>query len=147
MTTIIYKDKRLFVDSRAYSGDKTPIGSKNKLHFLEDGVYAGSSTVTGAPERLFELLRDGGVQAHVKEDLNVDAIYIQDNGCVYFFSNGPHWTIIDPDQHLALGSGAQYALGALECGADGYAAMAIACRLDVWTGLPIRSIALGESRE
>lgn len=144
MTTIVYKDKHLFVDSRAYSGDKTPIGFKTKLHRLPDGMFASSSTIIGAPERLLALLREKGVAAHVTEDLDADAIYVQDDGSVYFFSRGPQWTSIDVSQYLAIGSGAQYALGALAHGATGQEAMEVAIQLDLWSGHPIVSRQVGE---
>lgn len=147
MTTLLYKDRRLFVDSRAYSGDKVPIGTKNKLHFLSDGVFAGSSVVVGAVEKLAEHLRDSGVHGEVSGALDVYALYVQDNGNVFFYGGGSHWSSLDPDQTLSLGTGSQYVLGALEAGATGEAAMEIACRLDLWSGLPIRSVTIGEPRE
>lgn len=140
MTTIIYKDGRLFTDSRVYSGGKRPLGTKNKLHRLDNGMFAASSVEIGAPERLLTLLRENGASLPVVEKLDVDALFVQDTGAVYFYSNGPGWSLLDAQNHYAIGSGASYALGALEFGATGEEAMEVAIALDIWSGYPIASL-------
>lgn len=137
MTTIVYHSGRLFVDSRAYSGGKAPVGLKNKLHLLTGGVGAASTTIVGTSERLFELLQDNNVYTHIKEELDVTALYLQDTGDLFFYNGGPRWSQLDSDQPIAIGSGSQYALGAIAHGATGYEAMEVACALDVWSSLPI----------
>lgn len=145
MTTIVYRDGVMAADTRAYSGNKPPIGRKSKIlqHNREligvstRGVGVGPVVIDwyiagmpGGPEALraqlslfdtaqgFQLLaaRPGG-----------EAIYMYDTALPV--------TVRAP--YYAIGSGEEYALGALEMGATALEACLVACRLDVWSAEPI----------
>lgn len=142
MTTIICDGKTLYADSRAYSGDKTPIGTKHKLHRWEEGIFGGASVKPGAPERVFAHLKEHGVHAHMSEPLDVEALYLCNDGTLYFYSYGNGWTVLDNSLTVAIGSGAQYAYGAMAAGATPEGALEIAINLDVWSDFPIRKLSI-----
>lgn len=137
MTTIICDGKTIFADSRGYTGDKTPIGTKRKVHRFEYGIFGCSSVHPGVPEQLFALLKTQGPYARVDPPFDGEALFLQNDGQVFFYSNGPGWVSLEPGQIHCIGSGAQYAYGALKAGASPQDALAIAIGLDVWSGMPI----------
>lgn len=137
MTTIICDGKTMYADSRGYTGDKTPIGTKRKVHRFEYGIFACSSVHPGVPEQLLALLKAQGPYAKVEQPFDGDALFLQYDGTVFFYSNGPGWVVLEPGQIHCIGSGSQYALGALAAGKSPQDALAIAIGLDVWSALPI----------
>lgn len=141
MTTILFKDDTLYADSRGYSGANAPIGSKQKLFKLPCGaIFGGSSTVRGAIVQLrLAAIEHGWEDVCYDEDIKADGILFSSTG-LFFFSCGKCWSKIDVDNPIAIGSGAEYALGALRAAATPEEALRIACDLDVWSGLPVREM-------
>jgi hypothetical protein len=142
MTTIVCDGKTIWADSRGYTGDKTPIGTKRKVHRFEYGIFACSSVHPGVPEQLLALLKAQGPYAKVEQPFDGDALFLQYDGQVFFYGNGPGWVTLEPGQVHCIGSGAQYALGALAAGATPVHALECAISLDVWSSLPIYSESL-----
>ncbi|MDE4297112.1 hypothetical protein PXK56_18145 [Phaeobacter gallaeciensis] len=146
MTTIVYRDGVLAADTRAYSGNPTPIGSKQKIHMLADGSIAGvSTTKPGISEAFIAWLNDGGDLGDTERlgsDLDLQALVVKQDGSVFYYHDsvvpsGPLY-----GQYFAIGSGDQYALGALSCGATADGAVAAASQHDPWTGGEIMKISL-----
>lgn len=150
MTTIAYRNGVMASDSRAYSGDKFPIGSKKKIHRLKDGSLLGiSSTIVGLPERFVAYVESDHKRELAKElpvDPHLSAILVRPSGAIFYYA-GWLWTgPIDCD-YIAAGSGEQYALTAMELGFGPEAAVAVAIKLDVWSSLPIQALTLDPERD
>lgn len=141
MTTIVYRAGVMAADSRAYSGDKHPIGAKVKVRRTKEGVLIGaSSTVVGATEQICSWYEKGRPEGFDLPE-RFSLIVAHPDGRVFVaddqqFLSGP----LEAD-FFAIGSGEQYAYGALFMGADAIDAVRAACFSDVWTDLPIFAVA------
>jgi hypothetical protein len=140
VSVVVYKDGVLAADSKAWGGrgNASP-GQKRKIHRLDDGTRVGVvSAIIGQPEKFVSWLAAGADPDAWKGDKpDLAAIIVRPNGDVFLsydslYFSGP----IDSRQH-AIGSGSDFALGALEMGATIDQAIAVACRLDACCGLPV----------
>lgn len=150
MTTIAYQNGKLYADTRAYSGDKTPIGRKDKIHRLKNGIFAATSVNVGASERIVQILQKDGVLAEMPTDLNADAFFVEvtlndfnpneKKVVLWGYFDGPAWVKLDHTDTLFIGSGAHFAMGAYAAVGDVEVAMQVACDLDIWTGGPLQVV-------
>lgn len=132
MSVICYRDGVLASDSRAYGGSGCPSpGLKAKVHLLEDGRRVGIvSAKLGHPEKFLAWLKDGGdVTAWTGDMPDLRAIVVHTDGTVSLYDDniwpsGP----IEPAEFFALGSGTEYALGAMYMGATAEQAVEAAIR-------------------
>jgi len=143
MTCIVYRDGIMAADSRAYGGDKVPIGYKQKIKRLEDGTLIGvSSTVVGASSALIDWWKAGHKNENdwfdkLPEKFTLLAVTPNGEGfmaCNTLLITGPLQA-----NYFAIGSGKEYALGAMAYSelCNAIAAVAAACKLDTWSDLPI----------
>jgi hypothetical protein len=140
VTTIVYRGGRMAADSRAYAGDKHPIGSKVKLKRMDDGTLIGVSTTTpGGGEAVIRWYAKGR-----PEDITVPEHFTMlaahKNGEVYYATGGDFVSGPLEADFFSIGSGEQYAQGALEMGASAVEAVRVACKCDTFTGPPIYEI-------
>lgn len=147
MTTIVYKDGILAADSRAYAGHPTPIGMKRKIFALEDGSMVGISTcIPGLGEALYRWFESGRHNDHMPAigDPKFTALHITKQGHVFFYNDSylPSGPMHAP--FYAIGSGDGYALGALHAGATAHQAVKIGTICDIWSGMPIFELKLGD---
>lgn len=152
MTTIVYRDGVLAADSRAYSGDSVPIGHKKKIGAVKqsDGsiVTFGISTPhPGFSEEIRAWLGNERDRDFQPQEREFNMLLIEGNGEVFFFHNSftPSGPIEAP--YYAVGSGAEYALGALAHGATAVEAVEAASELDAWTKGPIHFIDLAAQEQ
>lgn len=145
MTTIVYRNGVMAADTRAYSGDKQPIGQKNKIGQVElssgEIITFGISTPhPGYSEQIRAWLGNERSADYEPQEREFDMLLVDGKGEVYFFHNNfvPSGPLTA--EYFAAGSGAEYALGALAHGADAVEAVEAAAQLDVWTGAPIQFI-------
>lgn len=147
MTTIVYRDGVLAADSRAYRGDKSPLGTKVKIHRLWDGSLFGASSNCVGADTLLRRWVEEGCPSQKSGDIKPDSfemILIRPNGEVFFAHDNLDLSGPLEAPFFAIGSGEQYALGALEMGADAVRAVRVACEFDVWSDGQILSICLNE---
>lgn len=143
MTTIVYRAGILAADSRAYSGDKNPIGEKRKIHRLADGSLIGaSSNKVGVCEKFRRLVEESGVDGTFEDEIPVQAIVIRPDGSVFYFNDLDSFSGPIKSEYLAIGSGEEYAIGALKMGASAVDAVRIAIECDPWTGGAIHTLEL-----
>ena len=143
MTTIAYRDKIIAADSRAYSGDKHPIGYKQKIHKLDDGSLVGaSSNKVGETDRFVALYKKLGVEGDYEKDTGVQAIVVKPNGEVFYFCDNQYFSGPISGEYIAIGSGEKYAYAAMLMGADAIKAIEISIECDVWSGGEVRSLKL-----
>lgn len=141
MTTIVWRDGVLAADSRAYSGDKTPIGFKKKIHRLDNGdLFGASSSKVGSVEHFMRLVNEHGVFKSFEEEILLKAIVVTKDGSFYLFNDLKSFSGPIHADYIAIGSGEEYALGALEMGSSAIEALEVAIRLDPWTGGEIATL-------
>lgn len=146
MTTIAYRDGVLAADTRAYSGDARPLGQKSKIERLEDGTLIGvSSSIAGGGETVRRWYADQR-PSDIELPSNFTMIAISREGEVFFAKDTPHVSGPLTAPYFAIGSGADFALGALETGVSAKGAVLLACRLDVWSDEPVEILTLEESK-
>lgn len=137
MTTIVWRDGVMAADSRGYGGDKCPIGQKQKIRRLEDGTLVGcSSNTPGQPEAVLDWYAAGAdiEKAPKFPENRFRFLAVKPDGMAFlgedsFYLAGPLRA-----EFYAVGSGQEYALGALHMGASAERAVQIAVELDVWSG-------------
>lgn len=146
MTTIVYRSGVLAADTRAWSGDKVPIGFKRKIHQLKDGSMIGiSSAKVGEPERFLETIKtiESDVwKTTLDEDFAVGAILVSPAGDVYYFNDSRNFVGPLTGEWLVIGSGEEYAIGALSMGASAEEAVKVAAQHDPWTAGEIHTLRL-----
>lgn len=139
MTTIICTPTRILADRKAYAGNSTPhmkIGLKPKIFTNGKLVMAGTSAVVGACNALYEevIKLDTPTSALPSMFEKVTAVMVTING-TYYYCGGPCFVEVETDdKSIFIGSGADFAQGAVEAGATEEFAMAVACKFDPYTG-------------
>lgn len=144
MTTIVYRDGKMAADTRAYSGSTTPIGEKFKIEVIEysDGSKSIVGVSTPAPGLSEEIRRWFASEKHPdfepqgigSDRRGFEAIEVTEDGEIFFYNDnftpsGPLMT-----DWIAIGSGKDYAVGALSMGATAEEAVGVAINCDAWTG-------------
>lgn len=145
MTTIAYRNGVMAADSRAYSGGRMPIGQKAKIRRLADGTLIGvSTTLTGRAERIMAWFEAGAdPSAAPAGDSKHYLLVVRPNGEVFYANDTYELSGPLSGEFFAVGSGEEYALGAMAMGAGPERAVGIACGLDVWSEPPIIALTLG----
>lgn len=143
MSTIAWDGQTLAADSRAYGGRyMSSPGSKAKIRRLDDGTRLGCvSSDVGASEQVMDWYA-AGCAAFGESDrpTNFGLIVVTPDGKLMiandrFALSGP----IDCARY-AIGSGGDYALGAMAMGATAVQAVLIAAELDPHSGAPVLSL-------
>lgn len=142
MTTIAYKDGIMAADSRAYSGGARPIGAKVKVQRLKDGTLIGcSSNVAGGAETV-RRWAEAGHPVDFAEGLpaTFTLMIAKPSGEVYYACDTLHVSGPLDAPFFSIGSGCEFAIGAMDFGACAVEAIRVACRQDVWSDLPIFAV-------
>lgn len=149
MTTICYRNGTLAGDTRAYSGGRPPIGEKQKIWKVDYGdgrwsAFGTSTVVPGLAEQIKTWLQNEKSRDHEPKipDAGFDTLEINEKGEVYFYSSSLHPTGPLTGEFFAVGSGQEFALGAMAMGASAVEAVQAAGQLDVWTGGHVNQIQL-----
>ncbi|MTH61180.1 hypothetical protein [Paracoccus litorisediminis] len=144
MTTIVYRDGVLASDTRAYSGHATPIGTKRKIHRRRDGAMFGVSTAApGLSEQVARWYLDDknmDLLPQLGPEDGFDMLEIDKDGQVFIYHDSIHPTGPLTAPYFTVGSGANYAIGALEMGASAVEAVRVAITNDPWTGGHIETL-------
>lgn len=143
MTTIVYRDGVMAADSRAYAGNKQPLGFKAKIHRFADGsLFGASSSKVGQCDKLRKMVEERGIEAAFDKEIAAQGMLVRPNGDVFYFNDQDAWSGPITTDYAAIGSGEEYAMGALKMGADAIKAVEIAIECDVWTDGPIMALRL-----
>lgn len=140
MTTIAYRAGIMAGDTRAYAGFNGALGQKTKIRRLPDGTLVGcSSNQVGLGESVMDWYAAGAQpdKAPKASETKFSLLVVKPDGRAFyasdnFFLSGP---IVA--EFFAVGSGEGVAQGAMHAGASAQHAVEIACRVDVWSGLPV----------
>lgn len=136
MTTIVYKDDIIAVDSRATATGLITNDNTNKI-IKHNGVVF---ILTGALCDFGELIKAYFGQPHEKK-VDADAI-IDDKGTIFRASiceNDGFWKQNITGQIFAIGSGRDHAWTAMDLGLSAIGAVRMAAKRDVYTGGRIRT--------
>jgi len=137
MTTITFRDNVMAADGReTISGETTPDGyivrdNCKKIFRLTDGSLFAGHGVSEDVERVRLALEDGRKKMPKSEDCM--CIRVKPDGSLWCYE-GRIWTEITDMPYYALGSGAPFALSAMDTGADAQTAVRVAISRDVWSG-------------
>lgn len=140
MTTIAYRHGVMAADSRAYAGFNAALGSKTKIRRLEDGTLIGcSSNQVGLGEAVIDWYVRGAKpdDAPKSAEINLSLLVVKPSGEAFFANDGFHLSGPIRADFFAIGTGHAAAQGAMHMGASAQEAVEIACRVDVWSGLPV----------
>lgn len=151
MTTIVYRNGVVAADTRAYSGSSTPIGEKIKIEVItySDGSKSVVGVSTPAPGFSEEIRRWFANDKHpdfepqgLGDRRSFEAIEVTKDGEVFFYNDSfvPSGPLIT--DWIAIGSGKDYAVGALSMGASAEEAVQVAITNDAWTGGRVTAIDL-----
>lgn len=136
MTTIVFRDNILAGDTRAFSGSPQPMGKKQKIFKVAGGSCFGVSTShPGLGEEIRNWYEECKHFDH-QPQLNgrsFEMLEIDTDGNVFFYNDSfnPSGPLIA--DYFAIGSGSEYALGALSMGASAVEAVTVASQHDIWT--------------
>lgn len=134
MSVVVFRDGVLAADCKAYGGrGQVSPGWKSKLHRLPDNSRIGIvSAILGEPERFLALLNADNNPLEWKGDKpDLRALMIAPNGSLFLFEDsiwpsGP----INAGEFYAIGSGSDYAMGAMAMGASAVEAVRVAIQFD-----------------
>jgi ATP-dependent protease HslVU (ClpYQ) peptidase subunit len=137
VTTIVYRDGIMASDSRAYSGDKHPMGNKVKIRRLKDGTLMGVSTTTpGGGEAVLDWIEnDRPADTTVPEHFTL--LIAHPDGRVFYATDADFLSGPLEGEFFVIGSGEQYAHGACLMGATAVEAVRAGCIADTFTDFPI----------
>lgn len=137
MSTVAYRGGVLAADSRAYGGKyaATP-GAKRKLYRLPDGSILGVvSGIVGFSERFAAWLESGAVPDKFGDgEQAFKALLVRPSCKVFLYVDSLYPSGPIDSEFYAVGSGDDYALGAMACGCSAVQAVEIAARFDPHTG-------------
>lgn len=140
MTTVAVRKGILAGDSRICAGDTIITNNALKVRKLRDGRLFGYAGNVEEGQRLYEAVK--------KKELiklnDVQALVVEVDGKVYYFE-GRAW-VFYPDQYTAIGTGADFAIAAMDQGATAVEAVRAACKRDSGSGGRVRSVRLKKRR-
>lgn len=142
MTTIVYRDGVVAADSQTSAHDCIDPGPRSKLERRPNGdVYAIVGNWMDGVALKEWIIQDGGGHKGTPQPNGDCTVIVFSQGAVSVFSNGGSYDE-NPDPFRTWGTGSPAALGALYAGASAAEAVAIACKIDPWSGGPVLEIAL-----
>lgn len=144
MTTIAYRDGIMASDSRCTRGDQIVPGTYQKIYRLPDGALFAFCGSTSLEMRILEALMD---------DEDVPPFKVKDGRAFLVRPNGTKWTyegdgawLPFTGPYFAMGSGEDYAYGALWSGKDAAEAVRCAKDFDSASGGKVQTMKLKESK-
>lgn len=142
MTTIAFRDGVMAADTRAYSGNRAPIGTKSKVHRLDDGTLIGvSSTIPGGGETVIQWWREK-LNSEIALPAAFSMLAVNQAGEVFYANDTPNVSGPLTGDFFSIGSGSDFAIGAMEVGADAVSAVITAAKHDVWSDVPVDALSL-----
>jgi ATP-dependent protease HslVU (ClpYQ) peptidase subunit len=145
MTTICYKDGILCSDSQMTSGGTVQSYNTVKLHRLPGGWIGGCGGISDF-STVLEFLR-GNIE-ELPKGLSFAGLYMKDNGecCVVESCAGGYIRELVCHTFYAIGSGGDFAMGAMAAGASAKEAVKIAIKHDIYSGGRIRMVKRGQKK-
>lgn len=142
MTTIAYKDGIIAVDSYSTQGSRVVCNGGNKIKRVRGAIFVATGSVAD-----FDNLHSAYFGENYDKALEISALVI-DSKMIYLVgicSDDGFWKIdIAKEKYKSctLGSGGDFAQGAMDAGATAKEAVKIACERDVYSGGRVRTIGI-----
>jgi hypothetical protein len=145
MSVVAYKDGVMAGDSRGWAGRyKASPGRKRKIHRLKDGSLLGvSSSQVGMADKFAAWMKAGGDPDAWKGGRpdTLSALLVRPNGDLFVAEDGIDWTgPMKGTRMYAIGSGSDFALGAMVAGKTAKEAVKIACGLCAYCAVPVHTL-------
>ena len=143
MTTICYKDGIIAFDSLLTRSDMITDRNFHK-HYTEHGMEFFMTGAVCDYEEFFEVAA-GKQKARDGIQLEVEALMIKE-GKIYHCAVGDEFwksPVYDEDI-ISIGSGSNFAYGAMDCGCSAEEAVKVAANRDIYTGGVIRTFNIKE---
>lgn len=143
MSTVVYKDGKMVSDSRSFSGSPHPIGSRQKIWRHNNGLFAICAGTHGESsqvrDHLTNLISLTGMHSimlpfHFGGQVLTVNKRNEKEYDVHYLSGGQSFVGPLSAPFFTIGSGAQYAYGALAAGATPEEAVKIAIEADIYSG-------------
>jgi len=148
MSLVVYRDGVLYADTRAWGGESNlpSPGAKNKVVYADDGAMLGiTSGSLGEASNVLAAYNDGLTQV---EDGAFSAIVVKPGVPGYFYwLDGYPITGPFEEPFYAIGTGAKYALGALEANAEIAEVFRAAAKYDYFSDGVYRTFKLKQTRK
>lgn len=135
MSTIAYRNGILAADTQVTHNDTIVFGM-NKLYQLKCGSWFGF-TGRGDQLHVWQEWVEAGMPPTAVE-LDVSILLVRRKQLWLFGGCLPPMRVKEP--YHAVGSGAVFALAAMDAGADAVQAVRIACKRDIYSGGKVRSV-------
>lgn len=137
MTVVAWDGTTIAADSQSSYGDIRWLKPSIKIFDLGNGKYAASSGSAAAKAKFVEWCEQGRSPKHFPTLADDGCyIYIENKIATVYDQNG---LAIETEPPIAMGIGKEFALGAMEAGANAAKAVAIAIKYSVWCGPPVLS--------
>lgn len=143
MTTVIFKDGKMYGDKRITHYGIPRDNATTKVHKITKGLTDALFSFSGA------LSAFDKVKSWVENDMSTDLKAKKSEEFNALVWDGTDLFLIDPDgamkiecREYVIGSGARYAMGAMAAGANPKKAIEIAARFDEATGPTVDTISL-----
>lgn len=128
MSTLVYRDGVIVAESQITSGNTIVPGSAKKIHRLGGGAIYGYVGSLELGALMKELIEQGADEYPELADQNYEGLILGKNGEKLFYE-GRGWYPLDLP-YIAMGSGRDYAYGAMALGASAAQALKAAMTLD-----------------
>ena len=143
MTTIVYRDGIMAADTRGYSGEKYPLGLRLKVRRLDNGDLLGvSSNKVGQADCVASWFQAKETPVQLTERLaafdapSFKALLVAPDGTGRLYDDSG-WPSEADGPYYALGSGEDFAYGALGAGLSAVRALTVAIEMDPWSDWPV----------
>ena len=145
MTTICFDGKTLAADKQAtYGNTPMPCSKIDKFKRKGKKYLIGAAGAVKDLTPIVQWIKDGEKKEEkpsVDDDMEFSVILVNENAEIKYMCNSLFWHEMGKVQ-WSIGSGCDYALGAMKHGASAAEAVMIAASLDVNTGLGIDTLTL-----
>ena len=148
MTTLVWDGTTLAADKQAnVAGMRRQV---TKIHKFDNNLVGFSGDYDFAMDML-EWLKSGGEpktfpETQKKEDTYVNTLWIPSPDKIFVFERSPYPIDFSENMFICMGSGRDFAYGAMDMGADAIRAVEIANKYDTGSGLGIDFLRFGDEK-
>lgn len=147
MTTICYRDNEIAYDSQVTAGERIVDSQYDKRKNVEGYNFFCAGSVIDI-DKLIAAVFDEDFEIHPKKEGCLEAVgfIVTPERVVYKCGYQDDELILIPavsGRHDAIGSGEEYAIGAMDAGCSAREAVKIAAGRDIYTGGRIRVFKIG----
>jgi ATP-dependent protease HslVU (ClpYQ) peptidase subunit len=141
MTTLAWDGVTLAADKQTTDGSHTR--TTTKIRRLRGGALGGAAGRSGVCRELLDWYEMGAAKDKMPAEADrCTLLVIERSGQIFLFEDGSPGAIEVLDKHVAIGSGADFAMAAMHLGHDAVRAVEVASHFDSSTGCGIDAITL-----